>query len=268
MAAGIVGREEWGPDPKLWRGLMAPEAVRLEHLNDSLNQIDELVQCFNSWFASIGESCSDDNLHLSASKPAQVVKATGFDPGVASVIERDGLHSAKLGIEDQPVRPVAFDPPQFERCSGDGGSGLKDVDVFVGDVEVVQRTQCDVTALERTQRSDQGEYFRGRAPHLAFDLTLKPGGAISEGEIHLLGLPSAKRYEIVCQQIEGDSEVVDGITKDGGDVVWDGFSGSQPNPALFGFVIEFDEDHARITAKVCGRFAFKIGNVLPCARNL
>ncbi len=44
VANGAFFDPELGPSPEAYLGLLAPEAVRLERLNDSLNKIGKLVQ--------------------------------------------------------------------------------------------------------------------------------------------------------------------------------------------------------------------------------
>src|ERR1700694_2883440 len=57
---------EIGPDPSVFRGLLAPEAVLLERLDDTLCKVAHLVEHFNDWCVSEREAGCDDALDLTS----------------------------------------------------------------------------------------------------------------------------------------------------------------------------------------------------------
>jgi hypothetical protein len=105
-------------------------------------------------------------------------------------------------------------------------------------------------------------------PHLGFQFVLKAGGVFPEGEIHFFRLNTAEGYEIICKDIEGGSEIVHGVTKDGGKFCGDALAAFQCYPVLAGALVELQEHRPRIVLKVRGNSCIKFRDVSASPRNL
>ena len=260
---GATSHEELGPDPKLWAGMLASEAVRLKRLDDAIHQAGHLVQRFNDWasrerevipyYQSYRLVCElPDN--LDASRGARLIGADRHPP-----------HCSEVCLQGDPVRPVARD--LFERDTPSRGlhAASDDVNVLVGDVQVMQGAQENIAALVGLQAAH--DVFRGVAgtPHLVLDLILKPWPAVCEGEIHLLGFDPTERYQVICEKVECAPEIVDCVAENEGNIERDCFTLAKQQPMLLGLIVDRDDDCTRITAKVFGDFSFKLGNVFASA---
>ena len=76
------------------------------------------------------------------------------------------------------------------------------------------------------------------------------------------------RYEIVRENIESGSKVMDGIAEDSGD-----FFGHLPSeleryPWFSGVHVDLEKDCTRITLKIGGKFSVKLCDVTPSAHYL
>ena len=263
---------ELGPDPALYAGLLLPEAVRLKRLDDILRQVADALERANDRGASEGQFPFD--------REAQFASDDFADCFDVRVVHWESLnvdwHSrqcSEVGYECQfsPTlreRPAARLP--HREGAGDAlGRNSHNGDMLIGDVQIVHGAENFISAvLVGFERADDSFDVVGSLPHLCFQFVLKAGDVRPKGEVHLFGLNAAEGYEVVCEDVQSRSEVVDRVTEDGGKLGRNSFSALQCYSVLAGVLVTLQKHGPRIALKVDGDFLMQLGGVLPTTRDL
>ncbi len=171
------GREEWGPNPALWAGLLAPEAVRLERLDDTLCEVAHLVQHFNGRLGFKRKSVGDYEADLAVSQHSDSFNVARIGRE-ASQVDGDGFESAKVSFEGDPIWPVPRNPlvadlAHRQRGRDSTATHLHDGNVLVSNVEVMHSAEQFVASPIWLERPDNSEDSGVSPFHLRLNLVLK-----------------------------------------------------------------------------------------------
>lgn len=140
--------------------------------------------------------------------------------------------------------------------------------MLVHNVEVVDGSEGHIAFGEGLKARDNVEDFRRCPTHLAVKLTFKPFSAVSEGEVYLFGVGAGEGDEVICENIECRSEIVDSITEDQREIVGKRIAPGELNPILAGVSVTTFEGRIRVVAKVRGNFRLQLRYVSMAAIEL
>lgn len=264
---------ELGPDPAAYAGLMAPVAVRLERLNDTLHHVSHIVERFNDGRSRQRQSFVDRTTQLAISELANGgEKRFVGSIGKAGKINRDCSDCAEISLIGETAA-AASEGFRADLSHGDsaGHSALTNADdgnMLISNVEIVHGAKNLVTANVRLEGTHDVLDVGRRRSHLGFQLSLKPGDIFPEWEIDLFGLGSAESYEVVCEDIKGGAEIVNGVAEDGGKRTGNAPAAFECYPICAVPRIELQEHCVRVILQIRGNFRLKFGDVLPPPRNL
>lgn len=266
------GPEEIGPSPDWYSGWLAPEAERLERLDDLLCQAADVVQNFNHRASSKGKAAGDNEPSFGVSHSADSFNSDGV-AWKSGEVDWGGFESAELGLKGKAVWFVSWDPlvvclPHRERPSCAAAIDRHDGNVLVSDVQIVCSSQYLVAPAIRLECADEVEHVTIGTLHPYLYLPVQLLLAVCEGKVDALRCGAAQRHKVVCKDVESGSEVVNGVTKDHSQVIGNVLTSCELKAVLAGVCVELQEQSPRITVHVLGDFRVEVCDVMPAAGGL
>jgi hypothetical protein len=230
--------------------------VRLERLDDSLNQMRQVMERWDKRLERKGLNVSEGYLE---GRMEFLIEFKTFNKGHVNDY-RAILYRSDTVIDER--HGDATVPKHGEVGSlAVGGCGDQG-NVFVVNVEVMDGAKRNVASLVRLERAENINDIWGSPVYVSlFNGTLKGGVAGAKRKVNVINFASICANQVASQQIEGGAKIMDCISDDGRKVIGRRLLDSDGHRALTGMIATLNHNSVGIEFKVSGDLRVQLGDV-------